>query len=974
MGKNRDHAWLVLPLFFCSGATALVYEVVWSKYLSQMFGSTIQAQTVVLAVFMGGLALGNQIFGGKADQVREPVRLYGFIELAIGLYAFFFTSLYHGADGIFVRVGSAILDQSGLLLALKGVLSCALLLVPTILMGGTLPLLAAWLQKNSADAGRRSARFYSVNSLGAVFGAGLAGFYLVKNWGMTATLQITALGNLLIGGMAIVVSRQPCSNDSAAPEKTLKEKSISHSSTLRRAGALVAVTGGVSMGLEVLASRALSLIFGSSLQSFAIVLMAFILGIGLGSAAIASPRLRRWQSEKLVVLLLVAAAAWISLLVFKIDFWVDAYRLARAGLAKSTMGYVYHQILASLISMIILGLPAAMLGAVLPLLIRTLADQVSALGEKVGRLLTWNTLGAVSGVLLTGFVIMPHAGLRNSFGVLAGALCLVAMLTAWRKRLGRHALLSGAAFGLVLTLFLCGGEGWRHVMSSGVFRARETEVDLTVLSQRKKHITIDFYEDAPDATVSVEHGDGIGAPADIGLRINGKTDASTRGDLCTQLLVGHLPMLARPGSKDIFILGLGSGITAGAILGHPVEHLTVAENCEPVVRAAKFFEPWNRGVLTNRLTKIWREDARTVLKLSPQKYDVIITQPSNPWMVGVGSVFSREYYELAASRLKEGGIMAQWFHLYDMHDGIVGLVLRTFGTVFPHMEVWDSGSGDVVLLGSLQPWPATVEKFQIAFDRESPRKDLQAIGIRSAGALLARQLASQRTAFAIAGDGPVQSDVFPVLEYEAPRALYIGRRSTMLAQFDERTWQQEIAPKEKSSILGSLTDDFLKPLFSTYATVNEDLIDHLNWRFRNAAAGTAALALDPVSSPCVFRLTNAPAKPMDIPSQASTEIKTLLIACDRIERKSDQRNEGVDAIEELLRSYRPGSDWSAAHYASLAARASLSDGNVDKARSILDLALHLAPADLQLAYLSRIVAREEGARRAQMSSLKLSSK
>jgi predicted membrane-bound spermidine synthase len=174
MGKKSDHVWLVLPLFFCSGATALVYEVVWSKFLAQMFGSTIQAQTVVLAVFMGGLALGNRIFGGKSDRIREPVRIYGFMELAIGIYAFFFTSLYHGADGIFVRAGSAILDQTRLLLALKGALSCALLLVPTVLMGGTLPLLAAWLQKNSTDAGRRSARFYSVNSLGAVLGAGLA--------------------------------------------------------------------------------------------------------------------------------------------------------------------------------------------------------------------------------------------------------------------------------------------------------------------------------------------------------------------------------------------------------------------------------------------------------------------------------------------------------------------------------------------------------------------------------------------------------------------------------------------------------------------------------------------------------------------------------------------------------------------------------------------------------------------------------
>src|SRR5205085_109319 len=162
------------------------------------------------------------------------------------------------------------------------------------------------------------------------------------------------------------------------------------------------------------------------------------------------------------------------------------------------------------------------------------------------------------------------------------------------------------------------------------------------------------------------------------LRVNGKPDASSYGDLATQYLLAHLPMMARPAGKDVFVLGLGSGITAGALLGYPLDHLVVAENCEPVLRAARHFDQWNRGVVTNSLTRFWNEDARTVLKLSPQNYDVIISEPSNPWMAGVGSVFSREFYELAAHRLKPGGIMTQWFHLYEMHDGIVLLVLRTF--------------------------------------------------------------------------------------------------------------------------------------------------------------------------------------------------------------------------------------------------------------------------------------------------------
>src|SRR4051794_25633623 len=205
--QSKNRGWMVLALFFCSGATALVYEVVWSKFLSQMFGSTVYAQTVVLAVFMGGLALGNRVFGKWADGLQQPVRAYGFLEVAIGIYALLFPMLDRIADHLFVALGTPIAERGGWLLALKGFLAAGLLLVPTILMGGTLPLLAAWLQKFFTDAGRRSARFYSVNSLGAVTGSAFAGFFLVQNFGMLGTLRISAAVNIVIGVLAVLISR-----------------------------------------------------------------------------------------------------------------------------------------------------------------------------------------------------------------------------------------------------------------------------------------------------------------------------------------------------------------------------------------------------------------------------------------------------------------------------------------------------------------------------------------------------------------------------------------------------------------------------------------------------------------------------------------------------------------------------------------------------------------------------------------------
>ena len=908
--QSKNRGWMVLALFFGSGATALIYEVVWSKFLAQMFGSTIYAQTVVLAVFMGGLALGNRIFGGRADALRQPVKIYGALEVFIGIYAFLFPALDRATDKIFIAMGTPIAEHAVWLLILKGILSAALLLGPTILMGGTLPLLAAWLHQFSTDAGRRSARFYSVNSLGAVTGATLAGFWLVQHYGMIATLQITATVNVFIGTAAIFLNRSGWLTPSIETTNIITEDDSEQTpfpkTDLCLAGILVALTGGVSMGLELLASRSLALIFGSSLQSFAIVLMAFILGIGLGSAWIASPKRAGKNGEKTVVVLLCVAAAWVTLLVFNLERWVDFYRIARTGLGRTEVGYVYQLLLSTGISLVILGIPAAAIGAVLPLMMRAISAAGAPLGARVGTLLTWNTLGCVFGTLLTGFVLMPWLGLRNAFGTLALMLGLVAFIIALRRRWLTGIVLTTCGCGFAFCLLAWSDAGWENVMSSGVFRIWETKFDARLMPLRKQHIKILFYKDAPDATVSVESVDGIVGPESIGLRINGKPDAGTDVDLGNQLLLAHLPLLVKPEAKDVFVLGMGSGITAGATLAYPINRLDIAENCEPVVEAANIFAGWNRRVLNDPRTHVWREDARTVLKLHPQLYDVIITEPSNPWTVGVGSVFSREFYEIAASRLKPSGVVAQWFHVYEVNDDIVRLVLRTFNSVFPYVEVWDTGIGDIVILGSKQSWPTGPEVFRQGFAIDRVRTDMWMIDIQSPEALLARQLASQRTGFAIAGNGPQQSDLFPILEYAAPRAFFMGTGSQMLWQFDERTRQQLLAPPEKMAALAALPMANTQLVFSDFSTINGDLYACL--------FGTAPNA----GMPCVFQT------PQVVPPPAS--------------------DGSVAANAEQL------------FYA----------GNLNQAEALTAMTLKQNPNDVQAAYLLRIIEREKKLRTAPM--------
>jgi spermidine synthase len=942
----RTRERLVLALFFCSGATGLVYEILWSKFLSQMFGSTIYAQTVVLATFMGGLAIGNRLFGRWAARLEHPVRGYGGLELAIGAYAWCFPPLDRWIDLVFVGLGTSIAEYTALVLALKALLSITLLLVPTILMGGTLPLLAAWLQKYTLDAGRRTAKFYSTNSLGAVAGAALAGFWLVQHCGMVGAVRDTAMANLVIGILALATSRLAAPKPPPAGKNTAPAQNPAASAeTVRWAGAIVALTGAISMSLEVLASRSLVLVYGSSLQSFAVVLIAFILGIGLGSAWIASPKRTLPSNEKTIVVLLSVAGSWIALWMFNFEGAIDLYRLARIGLSQTNIGYDYYQVLTTVLAVGLLGVPAACTGAILPLIIRAVSTEDTALGRQIGTLLTWNTLGAVLGTLFTGFALMPLLGLRNALAAVALVCALLALVAAWRVQWKPGA--GGAAMvaGLAGCLFFFGGENWRSVMSAAPFRLRETQLAADEFSHRRQTVKILSYEDAADATVSVESDeDGL-----ITLRVNGKPDASVAGggDLTTQFLLAHLPMLVKPDAKDVFVLGFGSGVTAGALISYPVNRIVVAENCVPVIRAAKFFEQWNRRVLHDPRTRLWQEDARTVLKLSPQHYDVIITEPSNPWTVGVGSVFSREYYALAASRLKPGGIIAQWFHTYEMSAPILGLVLRTFSSVFPNIEVWDTGSGDIVLLGSLQPWPSGPEVFQKGFAIDGVRSDMALIGIHSPEALLARQLASQQTGFAIADNGPLQSDLFPILEYEAPRAFYIGDQTSILNFFDERTQQQLLAPPGKLALLKALPMDDVQAVFVNFPSVNNQLAYCLNNPTQSA------------SLPCVFTPGSPqvaiPAIPESIGSVAEDELHR---AGALVEGSTEQRREAIDLIETVVRNDHTTGSWPAAEWAALAATIAVNIGDAQKAMELAALAVQINSDNSPEGYIARVIERE----------------
>lgn len=971
--KIQSRQRVIFILFFISGATGLIYEVVWSKYLALLFGSTIQAQTVVLGIFMLGLALGSRWFGKESIGLKNPLLVYGGIEVAIGAWGFFFYLFYGGAEFLFVKIGSSVLERPFLLLLLKILLSAGLLLPPTLLMGGTLPVLAEWLKRRErGEAGRGSAWFYAMNTFGAVVGAGLTGFFLVALRGLGWTLWFAGMLNTLVGLTVILLVRQMARRPEVGGEKRVlqKKKPNLFKADIPTIGFfLVALTGGVSMGLEVLASRALALVFGASLQAFAVVLMAFILGIGMGSVIVASRRGKMKRNLELVsVGLLLGGATALLLFVQEIEGLATFFHRASAGLARNEIGYRYHLALSCLISLVVIGLPAGMLGSILPLWMREAGESESGLGRQVGRLLFWNTLGSVSGVMLTGFVLMPVLGLRGAFGGMAVALGATALWISWRRRSISRVLASAIlliALGAVLTRQ---GENWRIAMSSGVFRMRNMAANLDVTAFRKQYARLLFYEDAADATVSVEQ-EGEKGPDDpkhqLALRINGKVDASSRGDLSTQYLLGHLPMLARPESSDVFVFGYGSGVTAGAVLGHPIKRLTIAENCEPVLKASRYFEPWNRGALKDPRTRVFREDARTVLLLGREKYDVIVSEPSNPWTAGIGSVFSQEFYEIAANHLKEGGIMVQWFHIYEINDDITAMVLRTFGSVFPYVEIWDASDGDIILLGSNRPWKSNPEIYRKGYARELPRKDLTEIGLPRPEMLWLRQIASQRTAFAIPGSGVVQSDEYPVLEYEAPKTFFMELNSEMINSFDERTWQLPLATAARREVMRSLGNEGIWTVFHEYHSMNGILNREIALGLNEPEKFLSQNWVKDLNL-MPFGFCQPPGGKITSRSFSglSEGLKKLVQAVIAMQlNPSDWRRQSQVMRETLIsgNAMTPmeAMKWSPTFLLSFAVRAAIQAGDLDEAHNLVQFGLQFDKGSPQMHYFRRIIQREK---------------
>jgi spermidine synthase len=767
---------LVAALLFLSGATALVYELVWSKYLGNVLGNSGQAHAVVLATFMGGLALGASVFGRTADRVKNPLALYGLLELGVGLYALAFPYVLGALEALWLVLAPLVPD--GWRVAPRLLVASLSLVVPTLLMGGTLPALVRHFASSLAGVQRELARLYAVNSLGAAVGVFVAGTSLVPALGLAASARGAAALNVLLALAALALARRhppSLAPGQAAPDLEGGAEVAYPRAAVRAALVGVALSGFTAMLYQVTWIRLLSIVLGASTYAFTLILTAFILGIGLGSFWLMtrgtkgdSLRLFARMQVALVVSLCVALPLYVRLPYY--------FRTARWMLTASLDTWPVFQFITFGFCCVVLLVPTFFMGAAFPAVARVATAKVSEVGRQLGGVYLWNTVGTISGSVLGGLVLMPFWGMEGNF--VAGAVVnLVAAALAFSAVPGRPASPARAYWPVAaaagLTLVVLGGmQGWAvrlSSISSPRFRDRVSSYENLVASIERTSVPL-FYKDDTFATVLV---------ADIPgkhrfMKLNGKVDASTGTDVETQVVAGHLGALLHPREpKNVLVVGAGAAITAGSVLAHPVERLDLVEISPAVIDAARLFKAANRNAVDDPRTHVHVDDAKTFMALAPRKYDLVVSVPSNPWVSGVSGLFTRDFFQTVDRHLTDDGVLVQWIHIYENRQELVRLVMRTLRDTFPHATTW-LGPQDLVLVASRKPLNFDAKQLAERMARPDVKADLARVEIHDVFTLLSKQVHSEQGQLEFAGEGAINTDDDNLLEYASPIAFFVG--------------------------------------------------------------------------------------------------------------------------------------------------------------------------------------------------------
>ncbi|HEY4716131.1 MAG TPA: fused MFS/spermidine synthase [bacterium] len=770
-----------------------MYQVLWVRSLSLVFGGSHLAVTTVLSIFMAGLAIGGYATGRIIDNKKKPLMVYGLLEIGVAIFAVIFMALIKCYPFIYIALAKN-KDNSILYLSFIRVLfSVIALIIPAILMGGTLPALSRFVSHSPENLRNHLSFLYGINTLGAVFGAIAAGFFLPLFYTVSVNMKIAILINLLIGIVSLLLQNKTTTApaDERIPTEETAQSHANTSPGYRLGGKNpfqmklvlwgIGISGFCALGYEVLWTRMLAIVVGGSVIGFTIMLVAFLTGIALGSAAyglmpVALNTKNKGTTTSVfwfgVVQVIIGITAFLVTLYIR-DLPLNAIRIQNY-LHTTGLGIFRVRVISSfMLAFLYMVVPAFFMGLAFPLAGKIHAEYKRTVGRAVGEVLAYNTIGAILGAAVSGFALIYILGIERSLQILIiinlGLGLLV--ISSTKNKMALNWAISGIT-ALMLFFFTIDRAHLRmwDTKYFAIYRNNQPEAFRTpeMIKEALNNTDVLYYAEGVEAIVSSIRVKG----GDQAFLTNGRTEASSRleGQQC-QYTLGHLPMLLHKDPKKVLVVGLGSGMTLGATSVYPnVEKLTLVEIEPKVLGVARTFGEYNRHVLDNSKLKIIFNDGRNFLLTTKDKYDIITADPIHPWFRGAGYLYSAEYFKTASEHLNPGGIICQWLPIYELTPDDLRSVTKTFTENFKYAMMWLTHN-DAELVGSNSP--ILIDEAEIGRRIAQPEisGDLKRVMMGSADEFLSYFVMGTEGLKAFSNSGIINTDDNLYLEFSAPFSI-----------------------------------------------------------------------------------------------------------------------------------------------------------------------------------------------------------
>lgn len=769
-------------LFFLSGAAALLWEIAWFRRSAHVFGSSQLAMAAVVAAFLAGLGLGAHLFGTRAERVRSPLLVYALCEVGVAVLGFLVPFELQLASRVEAALYPSLAGSPMLLVGARILSAFVVLGPPCVLMGATYPLFVRAYRGEGALS-RAAAWWYGANTAGAAAGATFAGFYALPSLGLATTSGIAIALNLAVAAGAFVLSRgsdqrSAVEGGAGEPKRRAEAAAVDGDGTRSQDGPAAAAhhastrvprlvlfvaasVGFAALVLQMAFARELGLLVGGTTYAFSAGLAVLLVGMGAGSLAVRMGFLATFEVRTRLAL----AACALAFATVVGQLFVPDLALAVGALRDLRASAPVNVAVCAGVAAVLQLVPGFVLGLAFPWIVEIAGERASA-ARAAGSVYAWNTLGTALGALVGPLVLLPAMGRANSIGLALVAFAF-AMLLVQRAPTMR----TGAIFGV----FVAGT--FPLVPRHGPL---ETNLGLYLygpqIAQRMASAKVLAYDEGTHCDVLVAQvGD------DVHLRVNGKVDASTNADdQVAQLGLGAVPMFLAPRAERVCIIGWGSGASASAVLRFPRTRVTCAEIEPAILRFSPFFRAVNDEAWANAHLDLVADDGRSYLQGTRERFDLILTEPSNPWISGVSNLFTREFYLAAREKLAEGGILAQWMQTYAVRGDDYLLVVRTLQSVFQNTLWVRLGSGDTLLVASQRPLfvdAGTIAEAQAVVDgaRGFARSLQSAYGTSDVRTLLLERVllgSEDLRRLANARGNALNTDDNLRLEFDAPRALF----------------------------------------------------------------------------------------------------------------------------------------------------------------------------------------------------------